>query len=127
MIDFFDYLYSLLQDGVVQYRSINRNISSAFSNHVGSPSVKRSPQQSSFRCYLTICEAATIVDAEVVFTDDQWFIADLLKYKEVHDCLAKAIECSTLSIHYILALFIKDLFLINVTYLYIAYISCNNN
>lgn len=96
LMDFFDYLYYLLQDGVKQYRSTNRNLSSAFSkisDHVGSPTVKRSPQQSSFRRDLTIiCEAATIVDARVVFTDDQRFIADLLEHEEVYDCLVKAIQ-----------------------------------
>ena len=79
MMDFFDYMYTLLQDGVITYRYVSRDVSSTFSkvsDHVGGPSAKRSPQQSSFRRDLTIiCEAE-----------------DMMKYQAVYDCLVKAIE-----------------------------------
>ena len=73
-----------IQDGVIQYRYTSHEICSAFSkasNHVGAPSAKRSPQQSSFRRDLTIiCNAATVVNAQVVLMDDQCFIQNMIMY-----------------------------------------------
>ena len=94
--DFFDYLYGLLQNGVIQHRYINREICSVFSkasDHVGAPTSKRSPQQASFRRDLTmICEAAAVANAHVVLTDDQRFIQNMIKYEPVYHTLVKAIE-----------------------------------
>ena len=38
------------------------------------------------------CEAATVTNAQVILTDDERFIQNMIKYQPVYHCLIKAIE-----------------------------------
>ena len=68
-------------------------ICSAFSIASDGGNVKKSSNQASFRRDLAIiCEASTVSGAQLVLTDDQRFIQNMIKHKPVYNRLIKAIE-----------------------------------